>query len=435
MSEIMDALTMLEEEKNISKEDMIVAIENAIKSACENDYDKDSIEVKMDRETGEIKIYAERVVVDEIMDPNTDIMIDEARHVDPNCEPGDEIMWDITTKDFGRIAAQKARGIILQGIKEKEKKANVEFFKSKEHEIVIGTVQRFVGNNNLSVSLYDRIDTVLNQREMIPGERYHIGDKIKLYVVEVKEQNDQGDKEDVKDKKGKKRPKNGFKVVTSRTHPNFVKKLFEREVSEIADGIVEIMSISREAGSRSKMAVWSNDPDIDAVGSCVGLNSNRINAVTSDLGDEKIDIVDWDPDPAVFIENALRPSPVISVEADEEAKIARVIVPDEKLSLAIGREGQNARLAARLTGYKIDIMSKSQADNADFDEEYEYEEVEEDDDAISDEAVDAAIEEFEAETQEAAEEVEESAEEEAPEAAEEEASDDAAEAEEESSEE
>ena len=429
MSEIMDALTMLEEEKNISKEDMIVAIENAIKSACENDYDKDSIEVKMDRETGEIKIYAERVVVDEIMDPNTDIMIDEARHVDPNCEPGDEIMWDITTKDFGRIAAQKARGIILQGIKEKEKKANVEFFKSKEHEIVIGTVQRFVGNNNLSVSLYDRIDTVLNQREMIPGERYHIGDKIKLYVVEVKEQTEP-EKEESKDKKNKKRPKNGFKVVTSRTHPNFVKKLFEREVSEIADGIVEIMSISREAGSRSKMAVWSNDPDIDAVGSCVGLNSNRINAVTSDLGDEKIDIIDWDPDPAVFIENALRPSPVISVEADEEAKIARVIVPDEKLSLAIGREGQNARLAARLTGYKIDIMSKSQAEDADYDEEYEYEEVEEDEDAISDEDVDAAIEELEAEAaEEAAEEVEEATEEASEEAAEdaaEEASDEEA---------
>ena len=429
MSEIMDALTMLEEEKNISKEDMIVAIENAIKSACENDYDKDSIEVKMDRETGEIKIYAERVVVDEIMDPNTDIMIDEARHVDPNCEPGDEIMWDITTKDFGRIAAQKARGIILQGIKEKEKKANVEFFKSKEHEIVIGTVQRFVGNNNLSVSLYDRIDTVLNQREMIPGERYHIGDKIKLYVVEVKEQTEP-EKEESKDKKNKKRPKNGFKVVTSRTHPNFVKKLFEREVSEIADGIVEIMSISREAGSRSKMAVWSNDPDIDAVGSCVGLNSNRINAVTSDLGDEKIDIIDWDPDPAVFIENALRPSPVISVEADEEAKIARVIVPDEKLSLAIGREGQNARLAARLTGYKIDIMSKSQAEDADYDEEYEYEEVEEDEDAISDEDVDAAIEELEAEAaEEAAEEVEEATEEASDEAAEdaaEEASDEEA---------
>jgi N utilization substance protein A len=242
-----------------------------------------------------------------------------------------------------------------------------------------GVVQRYVGYN-LSINLGGKTDAILSSREMIPGEKYRPGDRIKVYIVGVKENQ-----------------KGGFRIVTSRTHPEFVKKLFEREVSEIADGTVEIMSISREAGSRSKLAVWSNDSDVDAVGACVGLNSQRINNIVDDLCGEKIDVIEWDEDPAIFIENALRPSPVISVEVDEENRMARVVVPDEKLSLAIGKEGQNARLAARLTDYKIDIKSESQAEEDDeyYDDEYDEEEYEEyDDEEIDDEAIAEAAEEL-----------------------------------------
>ena len=377
MSEIIEALNTLEKEKNISKEDMIEAIERAITSACEKDFGKEGVDVHMDRETGEIKVFANMVVVEEIQDPHTDILIENAKHIDPDCELGEEVRCEVTTKDFGRIAAQKARGIILQSIKEKEKDAVYTYFKAKEHQIVTGIVQRFVGYN-MNVSLDNRTDTILSSKEMIPGERYRVGDRIKLYIVEVK-----------------KTEKGGFKIVTSRTHPEFVKRLFEKEVAEISDGTVEIMSISREPGSRSKIAVRSADPDVDAVGACVGLNSNRINNVVEDLNGEKIDVIEWDENPAIFIQNSLRPSPVISVDVYDDDKFARVIVPDEKLSLAIGKEGQNARLAARLTNYKIDIKSESQAAEEDeyYDEYYEDEE----DEALTDEDVSAAVEEYEAE--------------------------------------
>ena len=392
MSEIIEALNTLEKEKQISKEDMIEAIERAITSACEKDFGKEGVEVHMNPETGDIKVFANMVVVEEIQDPHTDILIENAKHIDPDCELGEEVRCEVTTKDFGRIAAQKARGIILQSIKEKEKDALYNYFKAKEHQIVTGIVQRFVGYN-MNVSLDNRTDTILSSKEMIPGERYRVGDRIKLYIVEVKK-NDKG----------------GFKIVTSRTHPEFVKRLFEREVSEIKDGTVEIMSISREAGSRSKIAVRSTDEDIDAVGACVGLNSNRINNVVEDLGGEKIDVIEWDENPAIFIQNSLRPSPVISVDVYDDDKFARVIVPDEKLSLAIGKEGQNARLAARLTNYKIDIKSESQAaeEDAYYDEYYDEEE---EDEAITDEDVEAAVEEYEAEVAEEAEAAEEIAEE------------------------
>ncbi len=384
MSEIIEALNTLEKEKNISKEDMIEAIERAITSACEKDFGKEGVDVHMDRETGEIKVFANMVVVEEIQDPHTDILIENAKHIDPDCELGEEVRCEVTTKDFGRIAAQKARGIILQSIKEKEKDAVYTYFKAKEHQIVTGIVQRFVGYN-MNVSLDNRTDTILSSKEMIPGERYRVGDRIKLYIVEVK-----------------KTEKGGFKIVTSRTHPEFVKRLFEKEVAEISDGTVEIMSISREPGSRSKIAVRSADPDVDAVGACVGLNSNRINNVVEDLNGEKIDVIEWDENPAIFIQNSLRPSPVISVDVYDDDKFARVIVPDEKLSLAIGKEGQNARLAARLTNYKIDIKSESQAAEEDeyYDEYYEDEE----DEALTDEDVSAAVEEYEAEQPEESEE-------------------------------
>ena len=382
-TDIIAALNMLEEEKNISKEMMIDSIEKAIISACERDFGKDAVKVHMDPETGEITVTAPKQVVDEINDPNTDILIDEAKHIDPDCEINDFVECEIKTIDFGRIAAQKARGIILQNIKENERKAVYDYFKDKERTIITGVVQRKVGYN-LSVNLDNKTDTILSSREMIPGEKYNPGDRIKLYIVGVKENE-----------------KSGFRIITSRTHSEFVKKLFEREVAEIADGTVEIMSISREPGSRSKLAVWSNDPDVDAVGACVGLNSVRINNVVDDLGGEKIDVIEWDEDPAIFIENALRPSPVISVDVDEEEGIARVVVPDEKLSLAIGKEGQNARLAARLTDYKIDIKSESQAAQDEYnDEGYSEEEYEEEEGAFTEEEVNAAIEELENEESE-----------------------------------
>ena len=373
MTEIIEALNMLEKEKNIEKAVMIDSIEKAIVSACERDFGKDAVVAHMDPETGEITVTAPKQVVDEINDPNTDILIEDARHIDPDCEINDFIQCEIKTLDFGRIAAQKARGIILQNIKEGERKAVYDYFKDREKTIMTGVVQRYVGYN-LSINLGGKTDAILSSREMIPGEKYRPGDRIKVYIVGVKENQ-----------------KGGFRIVTSRTHPEFVKKLFEREVSEIADGTVEIMSISREAGSRSKLAVWSNDSDVDAVGACVGLNSVRINNIVDDLCGEKIDVIEWDEDPAIFIENALRPSPVISVVVDEENRMARVVVPDEKLSLAIGKEGQNARLAARLTDYKIDIKSESQAEEDDeyYDDEYDEEEYEEEYDDEYDETEDA----------------------------------------------
>ena len=384
MSDIIEALNMLEKEKGISKQTMIDSIEKAIVSACERDFGKDAVKAVMDPETGNIKVTAPKQVVDEINDPNTDILIEDAKHIDPDCEVDDFIECEIKTMDFGRIAAQKARGIILQNLKENERKAVYDYFKEKERTIMTGIVQRRVGYN-LSVSLDDKTETILSSREMIPGERYRQGDRIKLYIVKVSET-----------------PKGGFRINTSRTHPEFVKKLFEREISEVADGTVEIMSISREPGSRTKIAVWSNDPEVDPVGACLGLNSVRINNIVAELNDEKIDVIVWDEDPAIFIENALRPSPVVSVEVDEENRIARVVVPDDKLSLAIGKEGQNARLAARLTDYKIDIKSESQADDEAYyvDDDFDYmddEYEEEESGSITEEAVNAAIEEVEEE--------------------------------------
>ena len=329
------------------------AIEKSLNSACEKDFGKDiECSVQMNRETGEIKVFAKKIVVEEVYDSRTEMSIEDARKIDPNYQKDDEIPIEITTRDFGRIAAQKARGIIVQAIKEGERDAVYTHFASKEKDIITGVVQRYVGNN-LSISLDERTDTILNEKEMIPTEYYRRGDRIKLYVVEVKKN------------------QKGFRIVVSRTHPDLVKRLFEREVTEIADGIVEIRSISREAGSRSKIAVWSNDENVDAVGSCVGLNGARVNAIVDDLCGEKIDIIEWDPDPAVFIEHSLSPSKVVSVTIGPDGKSALVVVPDYQLSLAIGKEGQNARLAARLTGFKIDIKSETQAAEMDMDAYYE----------------------------------------------------------------
>ncbi len=343
MSEIIDALNQLEKEKNISKEVIMDAIEKSLVSACEKDFGKDAvIDVSMDRITGDISVFQKKLVVSEVENDAAEISLTKALAMDKNVKPGDEISIEVRSKEFGRIAAQKARSIIVQAIKEGERDAVFEQFACKEKDIITGVVQRYVGNN-LSISLDERTDTVLNENEQVAGETYRIGERIKLYVVEVKKTN------------------KGFRILVSRTHPELVKRLFEKEVSEVADGTVEIKSIAREAGSRSKIAVWSNDENVDPVGACVGLNGTRVNNIVDDLKGEKIDIITWDEDPAVFIENALSPSKVVSVKVDVDKKSASVIVPDYQLSLAIGKKGQNACLAARLTGYKIDIKSVSQA--------------------------------------------------------------------------
>lgn len=343
MSEIIDALNQLEKEKNISKEVIMDAIEKSLVSACEKDFGKDAvIDVSMDRITGDISVFQKKLVVSEVENDAAEISLTKALAMDKNAKLGDEISIEVHSKEFGRIAAQKARSIIVQAIKEGERDAVFEQFACKEKDIITGVVQRYAGNN-LSISLDERTDTVLNENEQVAGETYRIGERIKLYVVEVKKTN------------------KGFRILVSRTHPDLVKRLFEKEVSEVADGTVEIKSIAREAGSRSKIAVWSNDANVDPVGACVGLNGTRVNNIVDDLKGEKIDIITWDEDPAVFIENALSPSKVVSVKVDVDKKSASVIVPDYQLSLAIGKKGQNACLAARLTGYKIDIKSVSQA--------------------------------------------------------------------------
>lgn len=284
---------------------------------------------------------AEKEVVEVVEDPALQISLAEAKMINIRYELGDIVNIVITPKNFGRIAAQQARSVIVQKIKEEERNALYNHFQCKEKDIVTGIVQRYVGKN-ISVSLDDKTDAVLTESEQVPGEVFKPTERIKLYIIEVRSNN------------------KGPKILVSRTHPDLVKRLFEKEVTEVADGTVEIKSISREAGSRTKIAVWSNNKDVDPVGACVGLNGARVNAIVNDLKGEKIDIINWSEDPAVLIENALSPSKVVSVEVNEEEKSAKVIVPDYQLSLAIGKEGQNARLAARLTGYKIDIKSESQ---------------------------------------------------------------------------
>lgn len=367
MSELMLALEQIEKEKGISREVIIEAIEKSLLDACKKDFGKcDNITVNMDRETGAIEVYAAKTVVEEVTDNATEISLEKALMISSKHVAGDIVNVEITPKNFGRIAAQQARSVIVQTIKEEEKKALYEHFYCKEKDVVTGVVQRYVGRN-ISVSLDDKMDALLMENEQIKSEHYRPTDRIKLYIVEVKETN------------------KGPKVIVSRTHPELVKRLFEKEVTEVADGTVEIKSISREAGSRSKIAVWSNDPNVDPVGACVGMNGNRVNAIVDDLKGEKIDIITWSEDPAIFIENSLSPSKVVSVNVNEEEKSAQVVVPDYQLSLAIGKEGQNARLAARLTGYKIDIKSESQAREAygyddydeysdDYDENGDYEE-------------------------------------------------------------
>ncbi|MBS5933092.1 MAG: transcription termination/antitermination protein NusA [Clostridiales bacterium] len=340
-SELIDALNQIEKEKDISKEILLEAMENSLVAACKNHFGKaDNIRVNIDRETGEVTVYAEKEIVEEVTDKVTQISEAEAILRFPKNNLGDIVHVEVTPKNFGRIAAQKAKQVVVQKIREEERKVLFNQYYGKEKDIVTGIVQRYVGNN-VSINL-GKVDAVLTENEQVRGERFKPTDRIKLYVLEVKDTT------------------KGPRITVSRTHPELVKRLFEAEVTEVKDGTVEIKSISREAGSRTKMAVYSNDSNVDPVGACVGLNGARVNAIVNELRGEKIDIINWSDDPAVLIENALSPAKVVSVDVNIEEKTANVVVPDYQLSLAIGKEGQNARLAARLTGYKIDIKSETQ---------------------------------------------------------------------------
>lgn len=341
-TELLEALNILEKEKDISKETLLEAIENSLLNAWKNHFGKaDNVKVIMDRETCDYQLFAEKEVVEEVEDTLEQISLEDARNIDGKYDIGDIVQIPIESKSFGRIATQNAKNLILQKIREEERKVVYDQYFEKEKDIVTGIVQRYVGKN-VSINL-GKADAMLTENEQVKGEVFKPTERIKLYVVEVKNTT------------------KGPKILVSRTHPELVKRLFESEVTEVKDGIVEIKSIAREAGSRSKIAVWSNDPDVDPVGACVGMNGARVNAIVQELRGEKIDIINWSDNPAILIENSLSPAKVISVMADPDEKAASVIVPDYQLSLAIGKEGQNARLAARLTGFKIDIKSESQA--------------------------------------------------------------------------
>ena len=347
-NELLEAIKLLEKEKNISRESLLDAITNSLLSACKNNYGtSDNVDVIMDRETCKYRVVQKKLVVDKmpenptVEEKATMISLADAKMIDPKYEVEDVVPFEIKSREFGRIATGVAKNVTLQKIREEERKVIYNDYFEKERDITTGTVQRIIGKN-ISVNL-GRCDTILTESEQVKGEGFKPTDRIKLFVVEVKD------------------TPRGPRITVSRTHPELVKRLFEQEVTEVRDGTVEIKAIAREAGSRTKMAVWSNDPNVDPVGACVGINGSRVNAVVDELRGEKIDIINWDDNPAYLIENALSPAKVICVVADEEGREAQVIVPDYQLSLAIGKEGQNARLAAKLTGFKIDIKSETQA--------------------------------------------------------------------------
>ena len=372
--ELMGALDELEREKNISKETLLDAIEQSLIQAYKNHFGKvDNVHVTINRETGDFSVYADRKVVEFVEDPAEEVSLVEAQKQNTNAEVGDILKVPVHSDKFGRIATQNAKNVILQKIREEERKVLFDQYHGNEKEVVTGIVQRVVGHN-VSVNL-GKADAILAENEQVKGETFKPTERIKVYILEVKDT-----------------PK-GPRILVSRTHPGLVKRLFESEVAEVKDGTVEIKSIAREAGSRTKLAVWSNDPDVDPVGACVGVNGARVSAIVNELRGEKIDIINWDENPAILIENALSPAKVIAVMADPDEKTALVVVPDYQLSLAIGKEGQNARLAARLTGFKIDIKSETQArESGDFydydeddDEYYEDDEYEESEESATEE--------------------------------------------------
>ena len=348
-AEFFEAIEELEKEKGIPRAYMYDKIRQAMLAAFRRDNPscEDNVEIILDEDKKRIEMNVNKTVVEDVEDPTHEITLDAAKKIIKRAKPGDVIPIPVETKKFGRIAAQAAKQVIIQGIREAERGIIYEEFTSKEHEILTGVVSHIEPRNG-SVSIRISSNSEFTEAMLAPNERIrtealHEGDRIKVYVVEVRNST------------------RGPQVLISRTHPGLVKRLFELEVPEIYDGVVEIKSIAREAGSRTKMAVLSNDPDVDPIGACVGPKGGRVASVVSELGGEKIDIIKYSDTPEEYIAASLSPSEVLSVTMLEDGKSCRVVVPDNQLSLAIGKEGQNARLAAKLTGYKIDIKSKSEA--------------------------------------------------------------------------
>lgn len=365
MNELVQALDQLQAERGIDKEIIFEAIEASLATACKKNFGtSQNITVSMDRKKGTVKVLAGKIVVETVADPALEISLEDAAKINADYQLGDVCQVEVTPRNFGRIAAQSAKQVVVQKLREAERGIVYSEYKGKEREMVSGLIQRKEkGNVYLNLG---KIEALLAPKEQIVGETYAMNQRLKAYVTEVKN------------------GARGPMVMVSRTHPELIKRLFEQEVPEIHDGTVMIKSISREAGSRSKIAVLSRDPMVDPLGACVGPSGARVNTIVHELGGEKIDIVIWNEEPARFIAAALSPAEVDRVEVDKEGFTATVVVPDHQLSLAIGKEGQNARLAARLTGYKIDIKSASQAEQEAEEEEYEYEYefVEEDEDGI-----------------------------------------------------
>lgn len=341
-AEFMQAFEQLGREKGISTEILFDAIEAALISAYKRNFaSAQNVRVSLDRTTGEIHVFARKTVTDDVKDSRLDISLEEAKKIDPRYELEDIIELEVTPKDFGRIAAQTAKQVVVQRIREAERGIIYEEFSNREGDIVTGIIQR-TEQKNVFIDL-GKAEAILAPSEQIAGESYRQWDRIKTYITEVR------------------KTTKGPQILVSRTHPGLLKRLFELEVPEIHDGVVEIKSVSREPGLRSKIAVYSRDENVDPVGACVGHKGMRVQTIVNELRGEKIDIVKWSPDPAKYIANALSPAKVVEVDINEIEKVSKVVVPDYQLSLAIGKEGQNARLAAKLTGWKIDIKSESQA--------------------------------------------------------------------------
>ena len=339
--EFLQALEQIAKEKGISREFLFDAIDVALVSAFKKNFGtSQNVKVSIDRDTGEVDVYALKTVSEEVENDLLQISLPEAKAKNRNYELGDVIDVKVTPRNFGRIAAQTAKQVVVQRIREAERGIVYDEYITRENEIVTGLVQR-KEKNNVFIDL-GRTEAILSQTEQAPGEEYNIGDRLKTYIVEVK------------------KTTKGPQIVLSRTHPGLVKRLFELEVPEIKDGVVEIKSIAREAGSRTKIAVFSHNSNVDAVGACVGQKGQRTQVIVNELKGEKIDIIEWNEDPAVYVSSALSPAKVIHVTINKEANTAHVVVADSQLSLAIGKEGQNARLSAKLTGWKIDIKSQSQ---------------------------------------------------------------------------
>jgi transcription termination/antitermination protein NusA len=341
-TELLDALTLLEKEKGISKEVIIEAIEAALISAYKRNFHQaQNVRVDFNRDTGSIRVFSRKNVVEDVEDDRQEISVAEAQAINPGYEVDDIVEEEVTPKDFGRIAAQTAKQVVTQRVREAERGIIFSEFIDREEDIITGIVQR-QDHRYMYVSL-GRVEALLPAAEQMPGESHTTNDRIKVYITKVE------------------KTTKGPQILVSRTHPGLLKRLFELEVPEIYDGTVEIKSIAREAGDRSKIAVHAADPDVDPVGSCVGQKGARVQTIVNELNGEKIDIVRWSEDPVVYVANALSPAKVLEVQVNEEDKMTTVIVPDYQLSLAIGKRGQNARLAAKLTGWKIDIKSESEA--------------------------------------------------------------------------